>query len=744
MTSRMHLASGRYRLIRPVGEGGMAVVYRAVDELLGRPVAVKILRPQFAGDREFVERFRREAQAAASLSHPNVVQIFDVGRDNGSHYIVMELVDGKSLKQILQEHTRLDPVAAVAVTLAVAKALSHAHRHGLIHRDIKPHNILVTTEGLVKVADFGIARAASATSLTDSGTVLGSVHYFSPEQARGQSIGVASDLYSLGIVLYEMLTGHVPFTADSPIAVAIRQIHDPVPPIRDQVPGVPPQLERTVMHLLAKDPARRPASADALYEELRRAIPEAEEFPLLSLLQRPRGHEGAGAGRGEKGRRRERSTQPERPAAAAADGAPTQVVTWPRAAAEARPGAGGREGAYAPTAGRTHRGRSRLYTVAFVVAFMAGLVWAASHFSDLLFPREVVVPNIVGRTEAEARMLLERQHLSYGVDQRIYSDSVPSGQIIRQDPESGRRVREGRKIWATVSLGPEVGVVPDLVGKSLRDAQLLLVQQGFARGEVTYGYAPDRPPNTVITQDPEPNTQLEKGRPVNLVVSRGEQPPATVTIPDLTGLPLDDARRRLEALGLQIGNTWAEYNQQYPSGAVVDQDPAPGSQVEQGWSVDVIYSQGPPPTAQEGGGAAPVLPSAPGASGGAAPQATPSPGSASAPPPGDGASGPAGPSSPAQGQAPGAAGGTGPAAATSAPSGKWRTAEVGIQVPPGKDQEVVILVIDDFGAKEVFRRTVAGGSYLAERVRGRGPSARFQVYIGGAMVEEAPFPQDGP
>lgn len=253
--------ASRYRIQSQLGEGGMAIVHKAMDVLLHRIVAIKVLRPQYAGDEEFVERFRREAQAAASLSHPNVVNIFDVGEADDVHYIVLEYVQGQNLKQIVRDEGRLVPRRAVRIAAAVARALQAAHERQLVHRDIKPHNILITTEGRVKVTDFGIARASSASNLTEAGMVIGSVHYFSPEQARGEAVGPAADLYSLGVVLYEMLTGGVPFTGDSPVAVALKHLQDTVRPPGELVSAIPPWLEHVVLKALAKDPAQRYRSA---------------------------------------------------------------------------------------------------------------------------------------------------------------------------------------------------------------------------------------------------------------------------------------------------------------------------------------------------------------------------------------------------------------------------------------------------------------------------------------------------
>ena len=267
MSSR--LLAGRYELIEKIGEGGMAIVYKAKCRLLNRYVAIKILRPEFTKDEQFVENFRRESQAAAGLSHPNIVSVYDVGQEGNIHFIVMELVEGKTLSKLIEEKGRLDYKEAINITRQVASALSLAHKNQIVHRDIKPHNILITNTGVAKLADFGIAKAVSASTIIGGNNkVMGSVHYFSPEQARGAYVDERSDIYSLGIVLYEMLTGKVPFDGDNPISIALMHINDPMPPVSAEVPGIPPQLEKIIMKATDKYQTNRYRTADEMIEDL--------------------------------------------------------------------------------------------------------------------------------------------------------------------------------------------------------------------------------------------------------------------------------------------------------------------------------------------------------------------------------------------------------------------------------------------------------------------------------------------
>lgn len=551
----------RYEVLEKVGEGGMAVVYKAKDALLGRVVALKVLRDQFATDADFVARFRLEAQAAGSLSHPNVVNIFDVGEDEGVHFIVMEYVEGENLKERIRRG-RLAVSEAVAIAREIAKALEAAHRQGLVHRDIKPHNILLTRDGTVKVTDFGIARAASAaTSLTATGTVIGSVHYFSPEQARGDAVDSASDLYSLGVVLYEMVTGELPFTGESPVAIALKHLQESTRPVRELNPEVPRELERIIRKATAKSKADRYQSAQELLADLRR----------LSLFEESR---------------------VELEPAPAIDASATQVYST----AELSDGATRvhkrlEEQASMPRKKRPEAKRKRrLLWLFLILSFAGGMVWAVQELPKLIFPEIVRVPDVTGLDLTQARRALSEAGLRLEEAGDEYHGSVPPGAIIRQDPEANERVRMGRAIRVVLSRGPEYVVVPDVIGRPKIEAELAITQEGLILGEVTEEFYPDVPPNTVIRQNPPPSTRLEKGKAVQLIVARGSQPRQQVVMPDVRGMTLEAARQRLQALGFVEGQLHPEPHPGVPQNQVVDQNPPPGERVEAGYPYSLAYA----------------------------------------------------------------------------------------------------------------------------------------------------------
>ncbi|MGE5508738.1 MAG: Stk1 family PASTA domain-containing Ser/Thr kinase [Chitinophagales bacterium] len=621
--------TSRYQLIEKIGEGGMALVYRGLDTLLHREVAIKVLREQYASDEQFVERFRREAQAAASLSHPNVVNIYDVGEVDGTHFIVMEYVHGRSLRRVIQEEGQLSPARAARYALQICEALQAAHDHGLVHRDIKPHNILITPDDRVKVTDFGIARAASSSTLTQTGIIIGSVHYFSPEQAKGVNTGPQSDLYSLGIVLYEMLTGEVPFSGESPIAVALKQIEEPAPLVTDKRPDCPAALGRIVEKALVKDTGTRYRDAAQMAADLRRFLWTVE---------------------------------PERPEEA--DAYATRMLS----AGEWQSGAVGR--------GREARHRRRggpwLWVALVAVALAAG-AGAVPFLRGWFVVPEVPVPDLTGKPVEEARRMLADRRLTLEIAGRAFHEQIPVDHVISQDPLPSRTVKVNRSVRVTVSKGPELVVVPDLTGQDLREAEVTLSQVGLRIGERTDGFSTEIQPGFIMGQDPPPFGRLEKGLPVNLVISRGPSPTTATLMPNLMGMSYDEATALLSSLGLTVGRVIQEVRpaNAFRPGTVLDQNPAPETPVTSGTAVDLVVSR------------------APG-------QETALPGAA-----------------------------------------RVKRATVTVTVPPGPPEQVVsITVIDAQGSREVYRQTHAPADRVVRQVQGVGDRLKVRVYLDGVLAKE--------
>ncbi|HUT73691.1 MAG TPA: protein kinase [Armatimonadota bacterium] len=467
------LLSGRYELGDEVGKGGMAITYRAHDIVLDRTVAVKVMREQFISDPDFVQRFRREAQAAASLSHENIASVYDSGADGGRHYIVMEYVEGENLEQRLRREGPLDPATAIAIALQVVAALAAAHGRGIVHRDVKPHNILINTEGRVKVTDFGIAKAMSASSQTGTGTIMGSVHYFSPEQARGDAVGPQSDLYSLGIVLFEALTGRRPFEGENPVAVAHRQIYDQPPLPSEYRPHLPSELEGIILKCLEKSLARRYASA----AELRGYLEDARE--------RLSSHDGAPQRRRSVSRGR-----------------------------------------------RLRRGAGWLALTVAVIGAGAGTYFYAAGREQ---PGLVTVPEVAGFDAVSAQRLLADRGLVYRADREgVYAEQAP-GLIVRQNPRALARVAPDTAVTVWLSLGPRYVTVPDLARMSQRQAQTMLRQANLEPGEIIEQYDDEVPVGYVISSEPSAREQVDKRTRVALIISRGKPP--TTWVPPENGGP---------------------------------------------------------------------------------------------------------------------------------------------------------------------------------------------------------------
>ncbi len=556
---------GRYRIVRKLGAGGMADVYLAEDQELGRRVAIKILNDRHAADDSFIERFRREAKNAAGLSHPNIVSIYDRGEAEGTYYIAMEYLDGRSLKELIVGRGPAPVKVAIEYARQVLAALGAAHRHGIVHRDIKPHNVLVGPEGRLKVTDFGIARSG-ASQMTEVGSIIGTAQYLSPEQAQGAPVDQTSDLYSVGVVLYEMLTGQVPFTGDTPLEIAMKHLSEvPTPPseLRSEVPH---DLDSVVLRALAKDPAERYGSAEEMDADLARVAkglpvdPETEEAATAVL---------SGSG--------------------VVAAAPTSVMTRPTEAAPVRPAPPGRT----PPAGYygyegPPRRRRPVWPWVLSVLLLAAAGFAAwfayTKIQDQLSANKPVpVPYVIGLKEPLAVTKIREVSLVPQVH-REFSDTVSKGEVVSQSPDAGEKIARNGNVDITVSKGKETVSVPSLIGKSRDDAVSTLTNAGLVAR--VFQVPSNKPVDTVTAQDPLPGNTVEKGSPVRINVSSG---PAQVSVPSVIGLPFDQASAQLQQQGFAVARTDVDSNQ--PKDTVVDQKPS-GS-ASRGATITLFVSKGP-------------------------------------------------------------------------------------------------------------------------------------------------------
>jgi beta-lactam-binding protein with PASTA domain len=555
------IIDGRYRVISRLGSGGMADVYLAQDQLLGREVAVKVLHRHFAEDHEFVERFRREASSAAALSHPNIVGIFDRGEWNGTYYIAMEYVAGRSLKAIVREEGPLDPARAIDIVMQILRAARFAHRRGVIHRDLKPHNVILDEEGRARVTDFGIARAG-ASDMTLTGSIMGTAQYLSPEQAQGYTVSAASDLYSVGIILYELLTGVVPFEGETAVAIAFKQVSAEPRPPSELNPALPPSLDAVVLRALAKDPAERYADADELIAALQR---EREALPAFS-----------GA-----------------PATAAVDGhvhhaQPPPPHSGTGSLLLAPPGRAGqidREYGARPQDDRRRRRRRALLWV-LAAALLAGLVVLVLL---LVQSRQTVtVPEVAGQSEQAAGATLRRAGLN-PVPSLAPSTKVPTGLVISQLPPAGSEVSKGTRVSITISGGPGSAPLINVAGLSASQAAAKLRRAGF-RTTTKKESSATVPAGMVIGTEPPAETEVQEGRLVTLLVSSGPPP---VSVPDMTGELLPAAEATLSNAGLALGTVTQRISSTEPPETVLSQSPVKGTSVHTGNKVDLTVAQAP-------------------------------------------------------------------------------------------------------------------------------------------------------
>ncbi len=561
---------GRYRILAKLGAGGMAIVYKAEDTLLNRVVAVKVLRSPYAEDDDFIRRFRQEARNAAALSHPNIVNIYDVGQEQQFYYIVMEYVDGQTLEEKIRRENRLSPPAAVQIAVQIAGALQHAHQRGIVHRDIKPHNIILTGNDRVKVTDFGIARATTGSTIVNTGSILGSAHYFSPEQARGGYVDEKSDLYSLGVVIYEMLTGQVPFQGDSPISVAIKHLQEGIVPPRELFPDIPLRLEAVVMRAMEKEQARRYPSASSLLMDLLTALRTVPADSKSQVYVMPRAGPEAVAKISVQQEESGASSEPRPGRMAASNG------TGP-------PEAGGKPGK-GKGSGRFAYLLPALLGVVFLVAL--GVV-----FNAWINAPTVTVPNVVGKSVGQAESLLREAGLQPKVGASRPDSRIRKGDVLSQDPATGDVVKRGREVNLVVSGGVAMFDVPDVTGQDLAMARVNLVSANLAVGKISYRNSISTPAGSVISQSPHGGAKAPQGAMVKLVVSNG--PPSSIlTLPDLTGQTLGNAEAIIKDLGLYVGSVMYQNDPSAQFGTVLSQSPVALSQVQSGSSVNLVLSQG--------------------------------------------------------------------------------------------------------------------------------------------------------
>jgi serine/threonine-protein kinase len=550
----------RYEIIEKIGGGGMALVYKAKCRLLNRYVAIKILRDEFINDEEFIKKFRRESQAAASLSHPNIVNIYDVGVDEKDgheiQYIVMEYIKGRTLKDVIKEKGKLTVDETIEYSIQIAEALEHAHKNHIVHRDIKPHNIMVTEDGRVKVTDFGIARAATASTVTNTSNVIGSVHYFSPEQARGGYTDEKSDIYSLGIVMYEMITGKVPYEGDSPITVALKHIQEDITPPREMDSTVPVSLQNIIMRCVQKSQIDRYSTASELLTDLKKVKYGNEDLLLedTSLIESPTqiipAVESGDENNMKKSKKKKKKSQ----------------------------GDGG----------------LKVVFLAILLAFIVVSSLALGFFKlkDYFISSEVVVPDLKGMYKNEAKEEVEKLGLEFSIVNEVYNNEFEKDQVVNQRTKAGTKVKEGYTIEVTISKGSNLVQVPNLVNRNINEVDSLLEDVNLIEGLVDYEYSDTVEANIIISQSPDAYTEVEEGTKVNIVVSQGPEK-KLVVMPKLIGLSEKEAKNAIIAYGLALDNVKKEPNDEYEEGFVFWQSIEPGTEIENNTAIDIYVSTGP-------------------------------------------------------------------------------------------------------------------------------------------------------
>ncbi|MEA3320060.1 MAG: Stk1 family PASTA domain-containing Ser/Thr kinase [Bacillota bacterium] len=563
----------RYKIMEVIGGGGMANVYLAHDMILDRDVAVKVLRLDFANDEEFIRRFRREAQSATSLDHPNIVSIYDIGEEDDIYYIVMEHVSGKTLKQYIQQYAPVEQYNAVEIMNQLTSAISHAHENGIIHRDIKPQNILIDDYGTVKVTDFGIAMALSSTTITQTNSLLGSVHYLSPEQARGSLATKKSDVYALGIVMFELLTGRLPFSGESAVSIALKHLQSQTPSPKRWNPTLPQSMENVVLKAMAKDPLHRYESVDEMQADVMTALePSRMNEPKFYI---PDDDEEAtkaipiikGSLNNFTNEDETRIRPPEnKPASEKAEEPPPPK-----------------------------KKKKKKWVIGLLVLFLllvGGGVAAFTLLPSMLLPKDVTVPDVTGKEYDDA--VKELIDLGFVLEEpkEEPSDDIEEGKVTRTFPEAGEVVKEGKAITIFQSLGKEKVEIADYSGLPVNEAINRIETANYDDYELDEIHSDEVPEGEVISQEPEAGESVvPEETVVKLIVSMGSSP---IELDNYQGSSIEFAQRHLASLML-VPEVTREYNDSVSEGNIIKQDPAPESQVKKGDTIKLIVSDGPQP-----------------------------------------------------------------------------------------------------------------------------------------------------
>ncbi len=556
------IISNRYEIIEQIGSGGMSIVYKAKDRKLGRVVTFKVLRSEYVKDVDFIKRFEVEARAAASLSHPNIVNVYDVGHDGLVNYIVMEYIDGVTLKEVIKRRAPFSNDETLGVAIQIASALAHAHNHNIVHRDIKPQNILVTANGVIKVADFGIAKAVGSKTITVANNTMGSVHYFSPEQAKGGYVSFKSDIYSLGLVMFEMATGKLPFDGDTPVSIAIKQINEFLPDMKEINPNVSDKLQRIVSRATEKFASRRYGSTDELENDLKRAIVNQVEDDSQQEFDMQQ--------------------------------SPTIQLTSDDIAKikkETSMPMSDEDDFYDMEYEMQDKGKEKKVVVAAVITSVV-IILLISFFGYKIFfgHTPVQVPQLVGKSLEEANEIAKSLGVKVKEVGTEYTSEVEKDKISSQNYSSGDNLYKGDTIDIKISLGVEQVVMPNVLNKDLMDAYNSFKDYSFDVDEV-YEYSSTIPSNVVISQSPSYGTMVDENAKIVLRVSKGQEI-KNVTVPNIVGMSESDAKIKLQDSELTVGAVTRSESKKYPEGTVITQTVSAGKEVQSGTVVNFVVSSG--------------------------------------------------------------------------------------------------------------------------------------------------------